>query len=90
MASFGYPPGPGYQAPYPPAPQARQQMPSSKVELHVSCNGLRKMDVTSHSDPQAVLHMYDKVVKKWTEVFLQFSFLRNTISVCHYALILHS
>lgn len=72
MASFGYPPGPtsgaGFQAPYPPPQQSMQQMPASRVELHISCTGLRKMDITSHSDPLAVLHMYDKVSKKWNEV----------------------
>ena len=63
MASFGYPPSAGFhQLPM------QKEMPASKVELHISCNGLQKMDITSHSDPMAVLHMYDKVTKKWTEV----------------------
>jgi len=62
MASFGYPPPTGFQQ-----PSMHKEMPASKMELHISCNGLKKMDITSHSDPMAVLHMYDKVNKKWTE-----------------------
>ena len=63
MASFGYPSPTGFQQ-----PSIHKEMPASKMELHISCNGLKKMDITSHSDPMAVLHMYDKVNKKWTEV----------------------
>lgn len=80
----GYPPaqGPGYpagppQGGYPqsaPQPQMQQQkIPASKVELYISCADLLRMDVTSASDPIAILHLYDKPTKKWNEVmgFLQ-------------------
>ena len=73
----GYPPGPGYptgpqQGGYPqsaPQPQMQQQkIPASKVELYISCTDLLRMDVTSASDPIAILHLYDKPTKKWNEV----------------------
>eukprot|EP00112_Aurelia_sp_Birch-Aquarium-sp1_P019041 Seg4633.1 transcript_id=Seg4633.1/GoldUCD/mRNA.D3Y31 product=Copine-3 protein_id=Seg4633.1/GoldUCD/D3Y31 len=75
----GYPPaqGPGYltgppQGGYPqsaPQPQMQQQkIPASKVELYISCADLLRMDVTSASDPIAILHLYDKPTKKWNEV----------------------
>lgn len=68
----GYPPGPGY----PPAsmyPPQRQQasLPVSKVELHISCTNLLKMDVTSSSDPMAILYMQEKKSKKWMEVCMR-------------------
>ncbi len=67
----GYPP---QAAPYP--PQNVSSYPThnttsacvSKIELHISCKGLHKMDITSSSDPMAVLHMLDKQSKQWVEV----------------------
>ncbi len=44
----------------------------SKIELHISCNNLTKKDITSSSDPIAVLHMQDKGSKQWIEVCLGF------------------
>ncbi|XP_065064940.1 copine-3-like [Rhopilema esculentum] len=67
MAAVRNPVAPGYQsAPYPPSAPS-QQMPASRMDLYISCTGLLKMDATSHSDPMAVLHMYNKVSKKWQE-----------------------
>ena len=69
MAALGYPPPIGFNQ-----PPMQKEVLASKVELHISCNGLKKMDITSHSDPMAVLHMYDKGTKKWTEVKLSLTF----------------
>ena len=41
-------------------------VPVSKIELHISCNNLLDKDVTSKSDPCAVLYLQDR--GKWYEV----------------------
>ena len=66
----GYPPGPVYPPTlmYPPLQWKEASFPVSKVELHISCAKLLKMNVTSSSDPMAVLHMQEKKSKKWMEV----------------------
>ena len=63
----GYPSGPP-QGGYPQPQMQQQKMPASKVELYISCANLLRMDVTSASDPIAILHLYDKPTKKWNEV----------------------
>ena len=44
-------------------------VPCSKVEVRISCNGLLNKDVTSKSDPCAVIYMMDK--EKWFEVCIK-------------------
>jgi len=41
--------------------------PVSRVEIQVSCNGLKNMDVTSKSDPCCVLYMQQDGAS-WQEV----------------------
>ena len=48
-AMAAYPPASG--APYPPAAG-----PSSRIELRISCKGLRRTDLLSKSDPIAVVY----------------------------------
>ena len=57
-----------------------QQMPSgtsqimatmdcvSKVQLHISCEGLKDKDVLSKSDPICAVYVWDDSYKKWQEV----------------------
>ena len=54
-----YPPP---SAAYPPSSRG----PSTRVELHLSCKGLKKADVLSKSDP--LVAVYSPAVKGWTEV----------------------
>ena len=41
---------------------------SSTVELRFSCKNLPDKDITSKSDPVAVLMMFDTLQKVWVEV----------------------
>ncbi len=50
---------------YPP-PVASSSVPSSRVELHISCAKLKDTDVFSKSDPIVCVHT--QVGKTWTEV----------------------
>lgn len=50
---------------YPPAIQGGS-VPVSKIELHIKCTNLIDKDVTSKSDPCAVLYLQDK--GRWYEV----------------------
>jgi hypothetical protein len=54
-----YPPP---SAAYPPSSRG----PSTRVELHLSCKGLKKADVLSKSDP--LIAVYTPAAKGWTEV----------------------
>lgn len=40
----------------------------SKVQLHVSCEGLKDKDVLSKSDPICAVYSWDENVKQWREV----------------------
>ena len=40
----------------------------SKVEIHISCKGLRNKDTFSKSDPIVSVKLYDKFKKTWIEV----------------------
>lgn len=50
----------------PPAASLPSRGPSTSVELHISCKGLRKADVLSKSDPLAAV--YTQSGKGWAEV----------------------
>ena len=48
-------------------PPVSQSVPSSRVELHISCKGLRKADALSKSDPLVAVYTLS-ATKAWTEV----------------------
>ena len=55
-------------APYPPTPAApAAATPSTRVELHISCDNLRDADLFSKSDPVAVVFTQTRS-KQWVEV----------------------
>ena len=55
-------------APYPPAPvAAAAATPSTRVELHISCDNLRDADLFSKSDPVVVVYTQTSN-KQWVEV----------------------
>ena len=45
-------------------------VPSTRVELHISCEKLRDMDVFSKSDPIVSVRVKDAGSKSWREVRL--------------------
>ena len=56
---------------YPPSaasPQAGYRVPSSRVELHISCKNLRDSDLFSKSDPLVAVYTYSKATNSWSEV----------------------
>ena len=40
----------------------------SKVQLHISCEGLKDKDVLSKSDPICAVYLWDESYKRWHEV----------------------
>ena len=40
----------------------------SKVQLHISCEGLIDKDVLSKSDPLCAVYIWDESYKQWREV----------------------
>ncbi|KAL7751810.1 hypothetical protein RI367_002810 [Sorochytrium milnesiophthora] len=51
----------------PTAPSAAQSLPTSRIELRISCKGLPKMDYLSKSDPQVILYTRDPDSNVWHE-----------------------
>lgn len=52
-----------------PSPQAGGYgVPSSRVELHISCKKLRDADAFSKSDPVVAVYTYSKPGNSWSEV----------------------
>lgn len=52
-------------APYPPTPATAT--PSTRAELHISCDNLRDADLFSKSDPVVVVYTQTRS-KQWVEV----------------------
>ena len=51
----------------------------SKVQLHVSCEGLKDKDLLSKSDPICAVYVWDEKYKQWREVGMLKS---EIITVC--------
>lgn len=63
-------------APYPPTPATAT--PSTRVELHISCDNLRDADLFSKSDPVVVVYTQTRS-KQWVEI-ARTEWIQNTLS----------
>eukprot|EP00045_Choanoeca_perplexa_P013309 m.150285 g.150285 ORF g.150285 m.150285 type:complete len:586 (+) comp16314_c0_seq1:94-1851(+) len=49
-------------------PNANNSVPASRLQLHFACQGLKRMDTFSKSDPYVVVHLRTNKSKPWLEV----------------------